>query len=65
MGILICESCGSKNDSKNYFCSEMWKIFVAGDFLKSDISSEVELKLSRIVGKSRKIHIQTYYGTIR
>lgn len=54
MGILICEACGSKNDSKNYFCSECGKFLLAGDFLKSDISSEVELKLSRIVANLKE-----------
>ena len=48
MGILPCGACGSQNDSKKYFCSKCGKFLLAGDFTDAGVSSDAELKLSRI-----------------
>lgn len=48
MEALICEACGSQNDSKKYFCSKCGMFLLAGNFANAGIAGDAELKLSRI-----------------
>lgn len=47
METITCEACGSQNDSKKYFCSKCGKFLLADD-TAIGVSSEAELKLTRI-----------------
>lgn len=48
MEAITCEACGSQNDSKKYFCSKCGRFLLAGDIAATGVSSEAELKLTRI-----------------
>lgn len=54
MGTITCEACGNQNDSKKYFCSKCGKFLLASDFEGASVSSDAELKLTRIAENLRE-----------
>lgn len=51
---IICEVCGSQNDSTSYFCQNCGKFLLASDFTDASVFSETELKLSRIASNLKE-----------